>query len=139
MNEAETRAEHIDPALKAAGWGWSRAAWCGASCDRPRPSATQPRLTVARSQLLPLDGMWEHLHMNDLYNAITSDPQRRSGRPCVRDLRISVGDVLGWLADGQTPAQIVAEYPELRPEDIRACLAYAAARESHEVRLAAAA
>ena len=47
--------------------------------------------------------------------------------------------VLGWLADGQTPAQIVADYPELTPEDIRACLAYAAARESHEVRLAAAA
>ena len=57
----------------------------------------------------------------------------------LRDLRISVGDVLGWLADGQTPAQIVADYPELTPDDIRACLAYAAARESHEVRLAAAA
>ncbi len=77
--------------------------------------------------------------MSTLHPAITSDPQRRSGRPCVRDLRISVGDVLGWLADGQTPAQIVADYPELTPDDIRACLAYAAARESHEVRLAAAA
>jgi uncharacterized protein (DUF433 family) len=55
----------------------------------------------------------------------------------VRDLRISVGDVLGWLAQGQTPAQLVDEYPELTHEDIRACLAYAAARESHEVRLAA--
>jgi uncharacterized protein (DUF433 family) len=72
--------------------------------------------------------------MTDLHNAITSDPQRRNGRPCVRDLRISVGDVLGWLAVGQTPEQIVADYPELTPEDIRACLAYAAARESHEVR-----
>ncbi|MES2717540.1 MAG: DUF433 domain-containing protein [Pseudomonadota bacterium] len=70
---------------------------------------------------------------------ITSDPLRRSGRPCVRDLRISVGDVLGWLAEGQTPAQILVDYPELTSEDIRACLAYAAARESHEVRLAAAA
>ena len=77
--------------------------------------------------------------MNDLHSTITSDPLRRHGRPCVRDLRISVGDVLGWLADGQTPAQIVADYPELTPDDIRACLAYAAARESHEVRLAAAA
>ena len=77
--------------------------------------------------------------MTDHHPAITSDAQRRSGRPCVRDLRISVGDVLGWLADGQTPAQIVADYPELTPDDIRACLAYAAARESHEVRLAAAA
>lgn len=57
----------------------------------------------------------------------------------MRDLRISVGDVLGWLAQGQTVEQIVADFPELTPEDIRACLAYAADRESHEVRLAAAA
>ena len=77
--------------------------------------------------------------MTDQHPAITSDPQRRNGRPCVRDLRISVGDVLGWLAQGQTPAQIVADYPELTADDIRACLAYAAERESHEVRLAAAA
>lgn len=77
--------------------------------------------------------------MSTQHPTITTNPQRRSGRPCVRDLRISVGDVLGWLAEGQTPAQIVADYPELTPDDIRACLAYAAARESHEVRLAAAA
>lgn len=73
------------------------------------------------------------------HDAITTDPLRRGGRPCVRDLRISVGDVLGWLAQGQGVDQIVADYPELTPSDIRACLAYAADRESHEVRLAAAA
>lgn len=77
--------------------------------------------------------------MTAFLSTITSDPQRRGGRPCVRDLRISVGDVLGWLAEGQTPAQIVDDYPELTPDDIRACLAYAAAREAHEVRLVAAA
>ena len=77
--------------------------------------------------------------MTDHHPAITSDSQRRNGRPCVRGLRISVGDVLGWLAEGQTQAQIVADYPELTPDDIQACLAYAAARESHEVRLATAA
>lgn len=66
---------------------------------------------------------------------ITIDPQRRGGRACVRDLRISVGDVLGWLANGMTPEQVVADYPELTPADIRACLVYAAARESHELRL----
>lgn len=77
--------------------------------------------------------------MTALHTTITSDPQRRGGRPCVRDLRISVGDVLGWLALGQTPEQIVAEYPELTPDDVRACLAYAAEREVHEVRLHAAA
>ena len=71
--------------------------------------------------------------------AITIDPQRRGGRACVRDLRISVGDVLGWLASGMTSDQITAEYPELTLADIRACLAYAAAREAHELRLPASA
>ena len=60
-------------------------------------------------------------------------------RACVRDLRISVGDVLGWLAMGQTIDQIVADYPELTAEDIFSRLAVAADRESHKVRLDAAA
>ena len=60
-------------------------------------------------------------------------------RACVRDLRISVGDVLGWLTMGQTIDQIVADYPELTAEGIRRCLAYAADCESHKVQLAAAA
>lgn len=80
-----------------------------------------------------------HVAMNDGVSAITSDPQRRGGRACVRDLRISVGDVLGWLAQGMTAEQVLADYPELTHEDLRACLAYAAAREAHEVRLPAAA
>jgi uncharacterized protein (DUF433 family) len=75
---------------------------------------------------------------NTQNSAITTDPHRRGGRPCVRDLRISVGDVLGWLAQGQTTEQMLKDYPELVADDIRACLAYAAARELHEVRLAAA-
>ena len=53
----------------------------------------------------------------------------------MRDLRISVGDVLGWLAQGMTAEQVLADYPELTHENLRACLAYAAAREAHEVRL----
>ncbi|MEO6278389.1 DUF433 domain-containing protein [Roseateles sp.] len=68
---------------------------------------------------------------------ITIDAQRRGGRPCVRELRIAVGDVLGWLALGQTPEQIVSDYPELTTADILACLAYAAERESRELRLPA--
>lgn len=75
--------------------------------------------------------------MTSWQSAITSDPQRRGGRACVRDLRISVGDVLGWLAQGQTVEQIVTDYPELTPADVQACLAYAAERESHELRVAA--
>ena len=60
---------------------------------------------------------------------ITTDPQRRGGRACVRNLRISVGDILGWLALGQSPEEIGADYPEITLDDVRACLAYAAERE----------
>lgn len=70
---------------------------------------------------------------------ITHDPARRGGRACVRDLRITVGDVLGWLAAGMSAEQIIADYPELSNDDIRACLAYAASRGAHEVRIPAAA
>ena len=83
--------------------------------------------------------MCEDSRMTTMTSAITIDPLRRGGRPCVRGLRISVGDVLGWLALGQTTEQIVADYPELTAADVRACLAYAAEREAHEVRLPAAA
>ena len=54
-------------------------------------------------------------------------------------MRITVGDVLGWLALGMAQADILADYPELTQADIQACLAYAAERELHEVRIAAAA
>lgn len=77
--------------------------------------------------------------MKESEPAITYDPQRRGGRACVRDLRISVGDVLGWLAMGMTPEQVIADYPELTPADIRACPVHAAAREAHELRVPAAA
>jgi len=60
---------------------------------------------------------------------ITSEPGKRGGRPCIRGLRIAVADVLGWLAAGMSHQQIIADYPELTDEDIRACLAYAADRE----------
>ena len=60
---------------------------------------------------------------------ITIEPGKRGGRPCIRRMRISVGDVLGWLATGMSHQQILSDYPELTEEDIRACLAYAADRE----------
>jgi len=60
---------------------------------------------------------------------ITIEPGKRGGRPCVRGMRIAVADVLGWLAAGMSHQEILAEYPELREDDIRACLAYAADRE----------
>jgi uncharacterized protein (DUF433 family) len=62
-------------------------------------------------------------------NFISIEPGKRGGRPCVRGMRIAVGDVLGWLAAGMSHQQIVNDYPELTEDDIRACLAYAADRE----------
>ena len=66
---------------------------------------------------------------------ITIDPQIRFGKPCIRGMRISVYDVLGWLASGMTTQNIVEEYPELTNEDVMAALAYAADRE-HKLRVA---
>ncbi|MBZ4194732.1 MAG: DUF433 domain-containing protein [Candidatus Contendobacter sp.] len=60
---------------------------------------------------------------------ITIEPNKRSGKPCIRGLRITVYDVLGWLASGVTPADIIEDFPELTPVDIMACLAFAADRE----------
>ena len=62
-------------------------------------------------------------------NFITLEPGKRGGRPCVRQMRIAVADVLGWLAAGMTHQEIMSDYPELTENDIRACLAYAADRE----------
>jgi uncharacterized protein (DUF433 family) len=64
---------------------------------------------------------------------ITIEPGKRGGRPCIRNMRIAVADVLGWLAAGQSPQQILADFPELTDEDIRAALAYAADRERRVV------
>ena len=60
---------------------------------------------------------------------ISIEPGKRGGRPCVRGLRISVADVLGWLAAGISHERILADFPELTETDIFACLAYAADRE----------
>ena len=62
---------------------------------------------------------------------ITLEPAKRGGKPCIRGLRITVQDVLQWLAGGQSAQDIVADFPQLEPEDIQAVLAYAADRERH--------
>jgi uncharacterized protein (DUF433 family) len=64
---------------------------------------------------------------------ITIEPGKRGGRACIRNMRIAVADVLGWLAAGQSPQQILADFPELTDQDIRAALAYAADRERRVV------
>lgn len=69
----------------------------------------------------------------DYRQIITIEAGKRGGRPCIRGMRISVYDILGWLAAGMTNEQILEEYPELTNDDIRAALAYAADREHHVV------
>jgi uncharacterized protein (DUF433 family) len=66
--------------------------------------------------------------MGDMaFERITVDPERMDGVPCVRDLRVTVSMVLGQLAAGRTVEQLLADYPYLQPEDVRAVLEYAAA------------
>jgi uncharacterized protein (DUF433 family) len=65
----------------------------------------------------------------DYRDIITIEPGKRSGKPCIRGLRITVSDVLEWLAAGMTEDQILADHPDLTRDDIRACLAFAAERE----------
>ena len=60
---------------------------------------------------------------------ITLEPGKRGGRPCIRSMRITVYDVLGWLAAGMSRAEILEDFPELTLEDIQACLDFAADRE----------
>ena len=65
----------------------------------------------------------------DYSQIITIDPERRSGKACIRDLRITVYDVLDYLAGGMTHEEILADFPDLTETDIRACLAFAADAE----------
>ncbi len=64
-----------------------------------------------------------------LLERISIDPTIRFGKPCIRGTRISVGDILEYLAGGMSEDQLLKEFPQLAIEDIRACLAYAAERE----------
>jgi len=60
---------------------------------------------------------------------ITIDPNKRGGKPCVRGLRITVYEVLEYLASDMTEDEILADFPDLRREDLKACIAFAADRE----------
>ncbi len=73
----------------------------------------------------------------DYLDRIVIDPDVRFGKPCVRGTRISVGDVLSYLASGMSEQDILADFPQLLSEDIRACLAFAAERERRVVSIPA--
>jgi uncharacterized protein (DUF433 family) len=66
---------------------------------------------------------------------LTIEPGKRGGRPCIRGMRITVYDVLSYLAAGMTREELLADFPYLTDEDISACLAYAAEREQQQLQL----
>jgi uncharacterized protein (DUF433 family) len=84
---------------------------------------------------LRAEAQTEYIMSMDYTKIITIEPGKRSGKPCIRGMRITVSDVLEYLASGMSVAEILDDFPELTEEDIRACLAFAAVREK---RLAAA-
>ena len=63
------------------------------------------------------------------FTDFTIEPGKRSGKPCIRGTRMTVTDVLEYLAGGMTKEESLADFPDLTPQDIRACLAFAADRE----------
>lgn len=69
------------------------------------------------------------LYLMDYRQLITIEPGKRSGKPCIRGLRITVSDVLDYLASGMSEDDVLRDFPDLTREDIRACLAFAADRE----------
>ena len=75
--------------------------------------------------------------MIDYRDRITIEPGKRSGKPCIRGLRITVYDILNMLAEGMTYDEIIDDFPKITKEDILACLSFAADREQNTFRLSA--
>ncbi len=67
--------------------------------------------------------------MQSYQDIITIEPGKRGGKPCIRGMRITVYDILNWLASGMSVEEIIEDYPELTREDITAALQFAAERE----------
>jgi uncharacterized protein (DUF433 family) len=74
----------------------------------------------------------------DYRDYITIDPNKRGGKPCVRGLRITVYEVLEYLASDMTEEEILADFPDLTREDLKACIAFAADRERRLITVPAA-
>ena len=75
----------------------------------------------------------EGVNVMDYREIITIEPDKRGGKPCIRGMRITVYDVLEYLASGMTALEILDDFPYLTETDIRACLAYAADREKTQM------
>jgi uncharacterized protein (DUF433 family) len=74
--------------------------------------------------------------MLDYKDIITIEPGKRGGKPCIRNMRITVYDILSWLASGMSVQEILSDFPELTEQDITASLQFAADRENKVHRLA---
>ncbi len=72
----------------------------------------------------------QNFDMQDYKSVITIEPGKRGGKPCIRGMRITVQDILGWLASGMTIQEIISDYDELKESDIYAALSFAADREN---------
>jgi uncharacterized protein (DUF433 family) len=90
---------------------------------------TPPLLVLQIRSLFDVLSPLPHNPVMSKTSSITIDPARRSGKPCIRDTRITVYDVLEYLASGMSEAEIIADFPELAVDDIRNCLGFAADRE----------
>ena len=101
---------------------------------KPRNRAPRTRPTSGLISLPPLLEFRAKETMSYL-DRITIEPGKRGGKPCIRGMRITVYDVLEYLASGMTEAQILEDFPELAPEDIRAVYEFAAQRERRLVTL----
>ena len=93
-----------------------------------RAQARVPVLRL-RPELLDFPDFRPYRSAMDYEKYITIEPGKRGGKPCIRGLRITVYDVLDYLASGMTEEEILQDFPDLTGEDIRACLAFAADRE----------
>ncbi len=94
----------------------------GGPCSQSCPGAVLARLFDPSERVGGNRGM-------DYRERITIEPGKRSGKPCIRGMRITVSDVLDYLASGMSEEEILAELPDLEKEDIKAVLAFAAERE----------
>ena len=84
---------------------------------------------LVRSRALVLRIKTSYTVIVSYSDIITIEPGKRGGKPCIRGMRITVYDVLSYLAAGMSQAEIIADFPYLTEQDILACLSYAADRE----------
>jgi len=85
---------------------------------------------VCNHPILHFQKRFTFKNMSAFHTHISIDPELRFGKPCIKGTRISVGDILQWLASGMTNAEILEDFPQLQNEHILAALAFAANRES---------